>query len=179
MSDQTSPTREQQFNAIRNEHDKTFWLGDADKGGREFPIKDLSYDDYVEFMELAQPIISSIIEALELTNDDGQPDVNFNPASLDIPKLIKMAGGNLPRMAWLCCKQSEPNITVADVKRIGRRPTAMIQVVIDQVVHNKLIQEFQDFFRQMGSQLKGMVPEAVKVAAPVSLTESTTSGTRS
>jgi hypothetical protein len=168
MSESNAPTREDVFNAVRNEYpDKSFVLGD-----RVFPVKDLSYDAYVEFMELSRPILTMLVDSLELKNQNGEVDVEFNPAGFDVEKLIKLAGNELPRMAWLCCKQSDPNISIQDVKKLARRPQTMVQVVLAQVKHNDLAREFADFFKQIVGQIQELVPAAAEVVAPVSMTTS-------
>lgn len=158
-------TKEQIFDAARNEHHKTFKLGD-----REFPIKDLDYDSYLEFLELTHPILQVVIGSLEVVSNNGDPDVSFNPAGFDVQKMIQLAGKSLPRMVWLCCKQTDPKITVEDVKRLARRPQAMIQIVIEQVRHNQMIKEFADFFKQASQSLRALAPEVKEVATPLSLT---------
>lgn len=153
---QQHPSPEEIHNAVRNEHHKHFVLGD-----REFPIKDLAYDDYLEFIDLARPIIESVADSLNVVGDGaGGSEVKLDPLGLDFQKLIKLAGHELPRMAWICCKQSDPKIAIADVKRLAKRPFPLIEVVLIQVQHNKLIEEFQDFFPRLGKIVGEMVPEA-------------------
>lgn len=173
----SEPTKEQIYDVARNEHHKTFKLGE-----REFPIKDLDYDSYLEFMELSYPIIQAVTDSLELTSSNGEPDVAFNPATFDVGKIIKLAGSNLPRMTWLCCKQSDPAITIPEVKRLARRPHVMIQVVFEQIKHNKLVEEIRDFFQSMAPAVRSLAPEAAALATPVPVirpTESQTEETRS
>lgn len=148
-------------NAVRNEHGKSFTLGD-----REFPVKDLSYDDYLEFVDLARPIIEQVTSALEIHGVDGDPQIDLNPINLDYKQLIKLAGHELPRMAWICCKQSDPKISIADVKRLGRRPMHLLEVIMLQVKHNELVKEFQDFFPRLAKVVGEMVPDVKQAVMP-------------
>jgi hypothetical protein len=158
-------TSEQIHNAVRNEYpDKSFQLGD-----RTFPVKDLSYDDYLEFCDLARPIIESVVGIVDLSMADGKSDVEFNPAGLDFNQIIKLAGKELPRMAWICCRQSDPNITIDEVKRLARRPMALLTVVLAQVQHNQMVQEFVDFFQSLAQRVSGLAPELAQAAKPTKL----------
>lgn len=148
-------------NAIRNEHGKSFQIGD-----REFPLKDLGYDDYLEFVDLARPIVEIIYGALELDGQSGDAGVSFNPASIDMKSLIKISSHELPRMAWICCKQSDPNIKIADVKRLAGRPFALLEVVLMQIQHNQLIKEFSDFFPRVGKIIGALVGEVASQTTP-------------
>lgn len=165
---QQHPKPELIHDAVRNEYHKFFSLGD-----RQFDLKDLAYDDYLEFIDLARPIIESVADSLNVVADNaGGSEVKLDPLGLDFQKLIKLAGHELPRMAWICCKQSDPKISIADVKRLARRPYPLLEVVLLQVQHNKLIEELQDFFPRLGKIVGEMVPEAKAAVEPVAASTS-------
>lgn len=160
LSPDTKLTATDIHNAVRNEYPgQSFMLGD-----REFPIKSLAYDDYLEFVDLARPIVEAVANSLELQSESGDPSIGFNPVNLDFKQLIKLAGTELPRMAWICCKQSDPKISINDVKRLARRPFPLIEIVLLQVKHNELVKEFQSFFPRLGKIIGELVPQ-VEVAA--------------
>lgn len=148
--------------AVRNEPSATFLLGD-----RTFDIKDLDYDSYIEFCDLARPIITSVADSLEVNNEGGKLDLQFNFLNIDSANLIKLAGKELPRMAWICCKQSDPKIKIEDVKRLGRRPLVMLEVVLKQVKHNEMVKEFADFFPRIASALTELMPAAKEAMEPI------------
>jgi hypothetical protein len=152
--------------AVRNEARGTFTLGD-----RVFEIKDLQYDDYIEFCDLARPIITAVSQSLELNQENGQLDLQFNFGNLDFRQLLQLSKEELPRMAWLCCKQTDPKIKLAEVKRLARRPQTMLEVVLAQVKHNDLVKEFADFFPRMASALNELVPAATEAMVPIPQTE--------
>lgn len=161
--------------AVRNEPRGTFTLGDEEFGvtPRTFEIKDLDYDSYIEFVDLARPILSALAESLQVTQDNGELGLQFDPSSLNYEELIKLAGSKLPRMAWLCCKQSDRSIKLDEVKRLGRRPHNLLMVVIEQVKANKLVEEFARAFPQIAASLKELVPAATEAVAPIPMADQT------
>jgi hypothetical protein len=173
----TPELREQVHNAIRNEHGATFWIGDKAKGGREFPIKDLSYDDYMEFLELSRPIIQAVVEMVKV-EDNGTPNgaITADMANLSIDTIVGLAGKNLPRMAWICARQSDPLITEDEVKRLARRPFHLVPPIIAQVKHNELAKEIMDFFLTAPALVTEMIPDLG--AIPIHDLVSTTKATR-
>ncbi len=154
-------TPEQMLAAAKNEWGKVFKLGDV-----EFEIKDLPYFDYIEFMQLAKPIISVIAGSLELGNKDGELDVDFNPMNLDFEQIIGMCGKELPKMGQLICKQTQPKIKADEVANLAHRPQRIVEIVILQILHNNMIQEFGAFFQRLTSMVTVMMPDLAKVATP-------------
>lgn len=149
-------------NAVRNEHPNVPAIVLGPEGAqREFPLKDLDYDSYIDFCRLAKPIITAVASGMAVKTDEkGEVDLGFNPFDLDFDTLIEMAGENLPRMAWLCLKQSEPKISIGEVKKLARRPQVMIEIVLAQVKHNEMVQEFASFFPRILQALTDLAPEA-------------------
>jgi hypothetical protein len=168
-------------NARRNDYGKTFEFG-----GKTFELKDLSYDDYVEFVKLAGPLVENVVSVIQpvLQQDEkGEliKDFSISLQGLDISGLADLAGNNLPRMAHIVCRTSDPEITVDEVKRLSMKrvskdkpigPFAMIEVVLKQVAHNKMIDEFVSFFPRLGSLVSDLAP-AMAGATPQSTTEAT------
>lgn len=159
-------TTSQIADAVRNDYpDKSFKLGN-----REFPIHDLDYDSYIEFMELARPIIVSLANTITPVMKDQKLDFDLNYGKLDFGSLIKLAGNELPRMAHICCRQSDPKVSIADVKRLARRPHNLIEVVLLQVKHNELVKEFADFFPRLKESVLGLAPDTAEMTEQPSTT---------
>lgn len=175
MSD-TTLTTSTIMQAARNEAAGTFTLSNPSGESKTFEIKHLSYDAYIEFCELARPILTTMSGALALDMSNGEFGLKFNPLNIDYEQVIKLAGKELPRMAWLCCKQSDPKITIDEVKRLGHRPQNLIAVVLQQVKHNDMVKEFADFFPQIVGQLTDLLPAAQEAVAPKPM-ETTTEAT--
>jgi hypothetical protein len=72
-------------------------------------------------------------------------------------------------MAWICCKQSDSKVSIADVKRLARRPFPLIEAVLLQIKHNEIVKEFQSFFPRLGKIIGELVPEVNRVAQPVAV----------
>ncbi len=161
--------------AVKNEWGKTFTLGD-----KEFEVKDLTYYDYVEFVALAKPLITVAASGLALGEEGGELKVNFDPSNLDFDKIIGLAGKELPRLAYLVCRQSDPKIKEQDVALLARRPQRLIEIVLLQILQNKMIEEFGAFFQRLTAMVSTLMPTAAKVMAPSELkSESTTEETPS
>lgn len=144
-------------NAARNEYDASFVLG-----GRTFPIKDLGYDDYIEFIKLSKPVVEAVLGAVSVATDEhGEAQVNLEPTGVDFDALIDMAGTNLPRLAWMCCRQSDTRITVDEVKRLARRPMELMDVVLAQIKHNQIVEELAKFFPRLVTSLTTLAPSSM------------------
>ena len=168
-------TEEQKISAAKNEWGKTFRLGD-----REFEIKDLGYFDYLEFVSLVRPLIGVITEGLQLGDAGGELNLNFDPASIDLDKILGLCGKELPKMAQLVCKQTDPKNKAEEVAELARRPQRLVEVVLMQIMHNKMIEEFGNFFTRLTSMVTVLMPDVAKATAPsVVPTESMTEETLS
>jgi hypothetical protein len=60
--------------------------------------------------------------------------------------LLKYCGDVIPDLALLVVKQTRPDLTLAEVKKLGRSPFKLGTLVIMQIEHNKIIEEIGDFF---------------------------------
>lgn len=161
--------------AVRNEGYGTFTLTNPHTGEeRTFERKHLTYDAYLEFIELAQPIVGEMINAFEPGNQNGELQIQFNPTALDYQKLIKLAGKELPRLALLCVQASDPKLKIDELKRLAPRPQAMLEIVLGQVAHNEMVKEFADFFQTIARQLTDLVPQVSAAVGPVGPETTTT-----
>jgi hypothetical protein len=154
--------------AVRNEPSSEFTLTNSHtKESKTFTIQDLDYDSYCEFCDLARPIIASVAGAIDMgTSPTGEMKLQFNAAGINYETLIKLAGKELPRMAWLCCKQSDPRIKLEDVKRLARRPMVMLEIVLKQIKQNEIVKEFADFFPRIAGALQELLPDATEALTP-------------
>jgi hypothetical protein len=155
--------------ALRNEPLATFTLAHPRTGeSRTFDLKDLDYDSYIEFCDLARPIITAVSGALDIKSDGGEVKLGFDPMGLDFGELLKLAGKELPRMVWLCCKMSDPKIKVEDVKRLAHRPHVLLEIVLMQIKHNEIVKEFADFFPRIAKALEELAPAAAEATTEIS-----------
>lgn len=155
--------------AVSNTGYGTFEIGD-----RTFEIRDLDYDSYVEFCDLARPIISAVASGFDITQTNGEVGLNFSPMSLDFSAIMKSCANELPRMAWLCCRQADPKITEGTVKNLARRPHILLEVILMQIKQNNIIAEFQDFFPRLATLLTDLAPQATAAMGSVPVNQSTT-----
>lgn len=109
-------------------------------GDRKFKIVDLSYDDYLVFLSRLQPVLSAVA---------GPMMGEANGPELSAATLLKYCADVLPELAQLVCKQTDPTITVDEVKRLGRSPFKLAAVVLKQIEQNKMISDITDFFVQI------------------------------
>lgn len=156
MSEQTELTNADLGRAMLNLPADEFMLGD-----RIFQIVDLPYDDYTMFLGYIAPLIENICKRIVLSKSGGVelPDgIKLDASTFGAFDLLQICGKSLPEMAQIVCKQTDPDITVADVKRLAKKPLPLADVVLKQIVQNGMIKDFKDFFGQMISMLKAMSP---------------------
>jgi hypothetical protein len=158
-------TDRQKIAAAKNEWGKTFTLGEGENA-RQFELKDLPYFDYIEFVQLVKPVIEIVAGTLDLTGKHGEMDLEFNPANLDFDQIIKIAGKDLPKMAQIICKQSAPGIKSEEVANLARRPQRLLEIVLMQILHHNMIQEFTAFFQRLTTMATVVMPDLVKAAVP-------------
>lgn len=173
MKKKTSLSTTDIAKATRNEGYGTFLLenphaNDGKGDSREFELKHLDYDSYLEFCDLARPILQTVAGGLDL-GGLASGDLQFNPAKIDFGEILRQAGSELPRMVWLCCKQTDPKITLEEVKRLGYRPQAMLTVVLKQIKHNEMVQEFASFFPKIVEQFTALLPDMEQAVKPTTI----------
>jgi hypothetical protein len=117
-------------------------------GDREFPVLDLEYDDYMLFIAQVQPLIEALLGSLPGVKNTGLLD-SLTPATL-----ITYCAKSLPEMARIVCAQSDPTITVAEVKKLGKTPFVLATVVLAQIEQNQIITAVKSFFEQIAPLLR-------------------------
>jgi hypothetical protein len=111
----------------------SFTLGD-----RTFKLVHLEYDAYLAFVTLLTPLF-----------EFAQAASGIGTEALSPKAVIQYCGADLPELVKLVCSQTDPSITVEEVKRLGKNPLVLAAVVLKQVEHNEMIKDFADFFGQI------------------------------
>jgi len=118
-------------------------------GGRAFKIVDLTYDDYLRFIVLLEPLIKGLVAKVGAVSNVKIPGMELDSSSLSASGIVTYCGESLPEMVRIICSQTEPDITVAEVKLLGKNPFNLAKVVMRQVAQNGIIKDFTDFFGQI------------------------------
>lgn len=122
-------------------------------GTTTFKIVQLPYDDYVIFLGYLQPFLEAL--AGKKNTSVSLPGIALLDA-VDSSTLLKFCSKNLPEMARLVCKQSVPDITAEELKKLAGNPFALASVVLKQVAKNGMIRDFATFFKQVTPLLKAV-----------------------
>lgn len=122
-------------------------------GDREFTLLDLGYDDYMKFLTLFAPLFDGIFKNVaqkQAAKETGLPGLD-TPSLSDVPitTIITYCADNLPQLAHIVCKQSDPKITVEEVKTLAKTPMKMVEIIMLQIKRNNIIKDFADFFQQI------------------------------
>jgi hypothetical protein len=146
-------TQEQLQRAAVNLPADEFMLGD-----RIFKVVDLPYDDYTTFMGYIAPVVENICKKIILsrTGVELPGGINVEASSFAAFDLLQVCGKYLPEMAHIVCKQTDPEITVEEVKNLAKKPLPLAHVVLKQIIQNGMISDFKDFFGQMIGLLKNL-----------------------
>lgn len=142
-----TPTQKEIVRAATNDPSlstASFTLGD-----RTFTIVDLPYDDYIKFFAYLQPLIEKFAGAVT-----GIAFTTAQADDLSVSGLIKYCSESLPEMVRMMCSQTDPTVTVEDVKKMVRSPFKLAAIVMEQVKANKVIEDMTDFFEQIVPLLK-------------------------
>jgi len=145
-TESSKPTALHIVRAVTNDPslaERTVVLGD-----RTFPVLDLPYDQYTLFLAQLQPLLEGLLGTLPGLSGLGLNDA-LTPAAL-----ITYCGKSLPEMARIVCAQSAPEITVAEVKLLGKTPFKLASVVLEQIDQNGIIADIKAFFVQLAPLLK-------------------------
>lgn len=107
-----------------------------------FKIHYLEYDDQITFMTLLEPVFADILSRI------GAVDTN---KKLDFRAMIALCKDSLPEMGRIVLKQTKPDITIDEVKKLCGGPFKICELVLLQAKKNKFIDEFSRFFPQLAS----------------------------
>jgi hypothetical protein len=119
-------------------------------GDRTFPLKDLTYDQYNKFLLLVAPLVDIVIGRMGERAQAQQLGFSDLDISLfSVTDILKYCGEAIPELATICCQASDPTVTVETVKSLTNKPTVLAGIILKQIVHNNMIQDFADFFGQI------------------------------
>jgi hypothetical protein len=107
-------------------------------GDRTFKIVDLAYDDYLAFLAELQPLVEAMFGSVMSSGS--------SLGELSAQSILKYCGRSLPEMVRIVCRQTDPDITTDEVKRLAKSPFKLAWVVLKQVEQNNMVKEFADFF---------------------------------
>lgn len=113
-------------------------------GDREFTLVDLPYDDYMTFIAHLQPFLEFVGGKLS----GGLVKSQESSALEQAGGLIKYCASALPEMVHICLRQTEPDITISDIKVLAKSPIPMTNVVFAQINKNRMLEEFSELFIQ-------------------------------
>lgn len=118
-------------------------------GDRVFTIIDLEYDDYLVFTTMLGPLLEIIMQRIG-ASAISVPNVVL-PASdiLSVTGLVKFASKDLPAMAQIVLRGSDPSITIEEVKKLARNPFKLAEIVVAQILRNNIISDFSSVFLQL------------------------------
>lgn len=118
-------------------------------GDREFTIVDLPYDDYVQFLAHLQPLIEGLVSKLAQVKG-----INFSADGITGSAILAYCLKSLPEMVRLSLKQTEPDLTIQEIKKLAGTPFKMANVVLKQIEQNHIINEVSGFFVQVAPLLR-------------------------
>lgn len=127
-------------------------------GGRSFPVLDLDYDSYLEFMAYLQPLLEGVAGKFAKMRGITLPD-GINLPSLEeggFGMIMKFCKKDLPEMTALVCNQEaihneqlDKKVTTAWIKKNAKTPFELVGIVMKQIDKNKMITDFANFFVQI------------------------------
>lgn len=128
-------------------------------GERIFDIHDLSYDSYIAFIAYLTPLIEHVVQKIAGGQGVVIPGIDLSTSLFSATNILSLCGKELPEMVQLMCKESDPTITVEEVKALAKRPTVLVSAIIKQIKQNEMIKDFADFFAQVLSVMKPLTPD--------------------
>lgn len=122
-------------------------------GTKTYKLVSLSYDDYITFLAFLQPFLDALVGSTAEKAGLSIPGISIGD-TLDATTLVRFCSKSLPEMVRIICKQTEPTITVEQVKVAAGNPFALAIIVIKQISKNGMIRDFSSFFAQMTPLLR-------------------------
>ena len=128
-------------------NDPVLSTDDFQLGDRTFKVVDLGYDDYITFMTMLEPLLSALVGKISAKSGLKLPDIDLG--TFTISGLTSYCKDSLPEMVRIICSQTDPTITIEEVKTLGKTPFKLAEIVIIQVNRNGIVKEFTAFFGQI------------------------------
>lgn len=129
-------------------NDPALSLSEFTLGDKTFKIVDLAYDDYIKFLALLQPLIEGVVNGANNTSGFDVAGIHVASDGFTVQGILKYCSTELPEMVRIICAAADPTITVEDVKRLGKNPFRLAEIVLKQIAQNKMIQDFASFFQR-------------------------------
>lgn len=133
-----TPTQAEVTRAVTN--DPALSENEVTLSGRTFKLVDLPYDDYLVFLAHLEPLFSALFGQVLPGKRQG--------GAISVASVLTHCGKVLPEMVRISLKQTEPEITVEDVKKMGN-PFTLSAVVLRQIEQNRMVADLTDFFVQI------------------------------
>jgi hypothetical protein len=127
-------------------------------GDRTFYIKDLPYDSYIAFISYLTPLVEAVVSRMMGNSGVSIPGIELQSNAFSASKVLSLCGKELPEMVRLICAQTEPSITIEEIKQLAKKPTVLVAVVLKQIDQNGIIKDFADFFVQVVAVMKPLTP---------------------
>lgn len=118
-------------------------------GDRTFKVVHLRYDDYIKFLSLLKPFIDGLGKAVAAKAGMQIPGITLVPDKLDASMLMDFCLAELPEMVRIVCAQTDPNVTVEQVKEWAGDPFTLCAIVLKQIALNNMIGKIASFFATM------------------------------
>jgi len=121
-----------------------------------YKIAHLEYDDFSKFTSYFEPMLRKILAKMKEIQDTAvteKKDVS-ELANVDVMELLKECADNLPLMGQLILKQTQPDITVEEVKKICGDPFTITELVLLQMAKNRMVEKFSAFFPHLMSLIR-------------------------
>lgn len=115
-------------------------------GGRVFTIIDLDYDEYVTFTTMLKPLLEVLFA--RMSGSTSVPGIDLS-SEASVDGVMQFTLKDLPEMARIVCSKTDPDITIADVKKLAKQPFKLAEVVVAQVIRNNIINDFASVFTQL------------------------------
>lgn len=129
-------------------NDPALSLSEFVLGDKTFKIVDLAYDDYIKFLALLQPLIEGVVNGASTAGSFDVAGIHVASEGFTVQGILKYCTTKLPEMVRIICAATDPSVTVDDVKRLGRNPFRLAEIVLKQIAQNKMIQDFASFFQR-------------------------------
>lgn len=126
-------------------------------GEKTFKIVDLKYDSYVKFLTLFKPILSGIASGMASKGGLPIPGIELPNEGQIFDHLITFGLTDLPEMVRITCNQTDPTVTVEQVKEWGGDPFTLCAIVMKQIARNNMIARFASFFVQALPLMKAVM----------------------
>ncbi len=137
-------------------NDPALALSQFTLGDKTYQIVDLSYDEYLVFVSMLQPVLDHLLRGAA-----GKQGISLNGVDVPAPSfstadLLKYCKDDLPKMVQIVCKASDSSseLTIEQIKEQAKNPFRLADIVLLQILQNGIIRDVAGFFRTILPILK-------------------------